>query len=391
MEQSLYSLFNKYLEDRCSEQEILVLLKHFKVSEDEAVLKQLILAELSQEEILDSDLPDVDLRLDVIYANVKSHIKQNNQSNVRTIRLWPRISVAAAIALAVTVGGYIYFNNLKQPFEQPQPSLYANDIAPGKNTATLILTNGKKIILSDAVKGELAKEAGISISKTADGQIVYEVKDIASSSNELNTLSTARGETYSVRLPDGTNVTLNAASSLKYPVSFASLKTRKVELTGEAYFEVAKDKKHPFVVTTNNQEVEVLGTHFNINAYGDEANIKTTLLEGRVRVSGNNKQVVLQPNQQAVFSNDIQVKNVDAEGQIAWKKGEFNFQNNDLKTIMRQLERWYSIEVKYQGNFDKYSFGGSTFRNENLSEVLKVLELSGIKFKAEGKTITVYQ
>ncbi|SMO33664.1 FecR family protein [Solitalea koreensis] len=389
MEQSIYTLFSKYLEDRCSEQEIMLLLKYFKISEDDSALKQLILAELSRKEILDSNLPDVDQRLDLIYTNVESYIKQKAKSNVRAIRLWTRVAVAAVIALTISVGGYLYLSNLKQTFEQTP--IYANEIAPGKNTATLILSNGKKIILSGAINGKLTSDAGVSIAKTDDGQITYEIKDIETASNKINTLSTARGETYQVRLPDGTTVTLNAASSLKYPVSFTSLKLRKVELTGEAYFEVAKDKTHPFVVKTNGQEVEVLGTHFNINAYSDEANIKTTLLEGSVRVSGNDQQVVLQPNQQAVFSNDIQVKNVDVENEIAWKSGDFVFDSDDLESIMRKISRWYNVDVLYDEKPDKkMHFGGIVSRGKNISAVLKIMESTGqVSFKVQGRKITV--
>ncbi|SFH42648.1 FecR family protein [Pedobacter insulae] len=312
----------------------------------------------------------------------------------RTAKLWPRWAAAAAVVIAVISGGYFYYRS--QTSDTKSVAVYANDIAPGKNGATLTLANGQKIYVSDEKAGKLAEESGVSISKTADGQIIYEIASSPLSPRndavQYNTLSTTRGEQFQVRLPDGTLVFLNAESSLKYPTSFAKLDQRQVTLTGEGYFEVAKDKAHPFIVKTTAQEVEVLGTHFNVNAYINEPSIKTTLVEGSVRLrTVNNQQVILKPNEQGtVVSNDLKVSKIDIEPVIAWKNNKFFFEEVDITYIMRMVSRWYDVEVEYQGEIPKSKFAGSVSRYENISEVLKPLESTGkVNFKIQGRRIVV--
>lgn len=302
-------------------------------------------------------------------------------------RLWLKIAVAASILIACFIGGNYYFFSEKKNSEAGYAA--ANDILPGKNAATLTLANGKKIALADAHNGELAKEAGVVITKTSDGRIIYEIKDQRSKSGaQSNTLSTARGETYQVRLPDGTMVWINAATSLTYPASFAALKSRTVELNGEAYFEVSKDKSRPFIVKTAKQELVVLGTHFNINSYTDEGQTLTTLLEGSVKI---NEQTVLKPGEQAQLSDqgNIKVTTANMEEALGWKNGFFLFDKDDLPTVMRQISRWYNISVRYEGEIPKASFDGKVYRNLNLSKVLEVLKYANVKFRLEGKTIVI--
>jgi len=304
---------------------------------------------------------------------------------------WKKVAVAASIVACFGIGAYFYkHNGTKQEINQ----LANNDVAPGKNMATLTLSNGRKIILSSTINGQLAKEAGVSITKTSDGKIVYEVKDNNTAEpNKINTLSTARGETYQVDLPDGSKVWLNAASSLKYPASFTALAERKVELSGEAYFEVAKDKAHPFKVITDKQEVTVLGTHFNINAYADEPAIKTTLLEGSVQVATNSGNTVkIKPGEQAILkSNDVNVTDADIESVMAWKNGDFIFKGEGLETVMLRVARWYNVEVVYDASAPKsLELGGWVSRNKNISTVLKMMESTGkVHFKVEGRRILV--
>lgn len=333
------------------------------------------------------------------------------------IRLWPRIATAAAILLILGTGLWFY-NSRQAGSRHPELVSGSQDIAPGKIGATLTLANGKKIRLSDAANGQIAKEAGISVNKTADGQLIYEVLASGTSSRknqsgtsdpgrETNTLSTAKGETYQVKLPDGSLVCLNAASSLTYTTSLKQATKRIVELRGEGYFQVAKDKKHPFIVKTAQQEVQVLGTHFNINSYESENAVKTTLLEGSVRVSAasdrhtainsrlNTKSplpnTILTPGQQAILLNTgIKVIDVDAESAIAWKNGYFLFDNENIYTIMNMISRWYDVEIEYKGNMDDKIFVGRISRFKNVSEVLKLLEMTGdIHFKVQGRRITV--
>jgi transmembrane sensor len=304
---------------------------------------------------------------------------------------WKKVAVAASIVACFGIGAYFYkHNGTKQEINQ----LANNDVAPGKNMATLILSNGRKIILSSTINGQLAKEAGVIITKTSDGKIVYQVQDNNTNEpNKINTLSTANGETYQVDLPDGSKVWLNAASSLKYPASFAAASVRRVELRGEAYFEVAKDKTHPFRVVTDKQEVTVLGTHFNINAYADEVGVKTTLLEGSVQVAAyNGNTVKIKPGEQAILkSNDIKVAEADIEMVMAWKNGDFIFKGEDLETAMLRVARWYNVEVVYEPSATKsLELGGWVSRSRNISAVLKMMESTGkVHFRIEGRRILV--
>lgn len=301
-------------------------------------------------------------------------------------RLWPKIAVAASIIIACTLGGY-YF--LSEKSDKQNDFAMVNDVLPGKNAATLTLANGKNIALEDAHNGELAKEAGVVITKTSDGQLIYEIKDQGNSGGtKNNSLTTARGETYRVRLPDGSLVWINAATTLSYPASFSALKKRTVELNGEAYFEVAKDRTRPFVVKTAKQELVVLGTHFNINSYTDEAQTVTTLLEGSVRI---NEKTLLKPGEQAQLADNgnIQVHAANVEEALGWKNGFFLFDKDDLPTVMRQISRWYNIDVKYEGEVPKASFDGKVYRNLNLSKALDVLKYANVKFRFEGKTIII--
>jgi len=331
--------------------------------------------------------------------------------------LWPRIAAAAAILLIVGLSIFFYTSYYAPRHLEGSAAtrdLLANDIKPGSNKAYLILSNGKRVSLTDAANGELAKEAGVEITKTADGQVIYTTRhpeggttegpvngsrDISSQGfprhdggrvemTAMNTIETPKGGQYQVRLPDGSKVWLNAASKLIYPVSFNGRGQRMVELSGEAYFEIFKNKLQPFVVKSKNQEVTVLGTHFNVNTYDDEPNTKTTLLEGSVKVN----EAVLKPGQQSILARGkINVIPADLTETMAWQKGDFVFKNEALESIMRKICRWYNVEVIYVGKIDtKQTFSGQISRNKNISEVLKALESSGtLKFKIEGRKIRI--
>lgn len=317
----------------------------------------------------------------------KRYNEKTIQTNRSELRLWLRLG-AAAIFFVIGFAIFFYMNP-KFRMTKPEPTgAYANDIAPGTNGATLTLANGKKIKLIAAKNGQVASEAGVTITKTSGGQVVYE---IVSKGTEqfLHTLSTTGGQQYQLILPDRSKVWLNAASSIKYPSSFAALKNRVIELNGEAYFEVAKDKMHPFIVKTAQQEVEVLGTHFNIYAYNNGEETKTTLLEGSVQLNGG---ILLKPNEQGTSSaNGISVKVVNANDAIAWKQGDFIFKNQELTTTMRQIARWYNVAIIYEPNAPKQlKLGGSISRANQLSVVLKAMEKTGkVKFRLEGRRVIV--
>jgi len=314
-------------------------------------------------------------------------------------RLWPRIAVAAAAVVAITLGVWLYEIASSRSVSRSD-EIVQNDIAPGRNTATLTLANGKTVTLSDAKTGVMINASKFTYSdgtvldpssRGTEGSLDHTTsRDVSSRRHDGKgnniAVATPRGGTYQVVLPDGTEVWLNADSKISFPTQFAETK-RRVSLEGEAYFQVAKDKKHPFIVESKGQQVEVLGTHFNISSYADEGSVKTTLLEGSVNVNG----TILRPNQQAILKGSaLQIKTVDPSVAIAWKNGEFVFNEEPLQDIMRMVARWYDVEVVYE-NIDKNKpFGGSVSRFENISKVLEKLELTGsVHFKIEGRRVTV--
>lgn len=310
-------------------------------------------------------------------------------------KLWKRLSIAASILLIS--GLSFYALNTRTLHLGLEKTEIINDIPPGTEQAILTLANGKKIVLDAAVNGKIAEQAGISITKTADGQLVYELTESTkenggSAADDFNTIATPRGGQYQLNLPDGSRVWLNAASSLKYPIRFGE-KNRKVELQGEGYFEVSKDPSRPFSVKSGTQELEVLGTHFNINSYSDDPARKTTLMEGSVRISSKlwKQPKVLLPGQQAVASNDgVKVIQVNPEEVLDWKNGNFVFQDEPLESIMRKVARWYDVEVSYQAAPADLTFTGVVSRAKNISAVLNALDKTGkVHFKVEGKKVTV--
>jgi len=303
-----------------------------------------------------------------------------------------RFAIAASIFIFSAIGIYLFLVH-SQPRQQvainkPQKQ----DVAPGGNKAVLTLADGSTIVLNSAKVGKLARQGNIIIKKSADGQISY--KDVAvtphgSTGIIYNTAATPQGGQYQFILSDGTKVWLNAASSIKYPVVFNGSE-RKVELTGEAYFEVAHNAKKPFKVISNGQTVEVLGTHFNINAYTDEQAIKTTLLQGSVKVSAEGASNIIKPGEQARFEHGaINVANVDLDEVVAWKNGFFFFDDYNIHDVMRQLSRWYNVDVKYEGQLPARKFSGEISRNVNISQILDILSFKKIHYKIEGRTITV--
>jgi transmembrane sensor len=315
-------------------------------------------------------------------------------SNRRKIRLMKWAAVAS-ILLLISVGGYFGFysrNNApveisKTTNKHIQPG---KDVAPGGNKAVLTLVDGSIIDLDSAQNGTLATQGNIKVIKGEDGQLFYYVDQENSTAVGYNTISTPRGGKYEIVLSDGTRVWLNAASSLKFPASFTG-KIREVVLTGEGYFEVAKNAMMPFQVKVDHMTVEVLGTHFNVNAYSEEPDIETTLLEGSIKIKKAGKVQILSPGEQAKFTSSgiFLNKNADLQQVMAWKEGFFLFDNTDIYTLMRQVARWYDVEVNFEGKIAVEGFTGKISRNVPLSKFLKVLELNEMHIKTEGKKITI--
>ena len=311
-----------------------------------------------------------------------------------------RISIAATLVIATAASLYFFANKEKAGPEYFAEISPKNDIDPGNNNkAILTLADGSKISLDDAAKGFVARQGNTSITKTEDGQIVYikNIDDISgiSGRSAANTIQTPKGGRYKISLPDGSKVWLNSASTLTYPTTFTNTE-RKVKLKGEAYFEIARNKSRPFRVESNNQVVEVLGTHFNINSYEDEDYIKTTLLKGSVRVilkSAKPNAQLLKPGEQSLTSNSqsgIKIQNTDTEKAIAWKNGYFKFKNTPIREIMKEIERWYDVELVYDGKLAPDEFTGYISTDVKISGVLKMLEESGgIKFSVKGRKLKV--
>ncbi|GEP94658.1 FecR family protein [Chitinophaga cymbidii] len=307
-----------------------------------------------------------------------------------------RIWQAAAIVL-ILAGSTLLFRKYFLPSNHQNDTTQTAVITPGKNKAVLTLADGSQITLDDASSGKLASQQGLNVIKAANGQLIYDFSMNGAGDQQpaaFNTLYTPKGGQYQVTLPDGTKVWLNSDSKLNFPVAFRG-KERKVTLTGEAYFEVSHMKNNPFIVTTANQSIEVLGTHFNVNSYADEQTISTTLLEGSVRVSNlftKNAQT-LKPGQQSNLSRhtgDIAVKNVHAEEVIAWKNGYFLFDNQDLPAILRTVSRWYDVEIEFQYTGKYERFGGTFSRSSGLRDILNNLEeLGNVHFSIDQRKIIV--
>lgn len=444
------NLFNRLLEGELSPQDTDDIIAWLGKEELDSDTKELIVAQLKQfvdpEKIspqvilaLEAKLPAI-FRLASEEATVASSDQQSNsieiasENRVDNIRPAHRIHFlktawfryAAAILIVFGSVAYLWINNRndKDLAAATDNKRLSSDVGPGGEKAVLTLADGRKIILDSAANGNLAQQGNAQIVKLSNGQLTYNLKGSSSKEIMWNTMATPKGGQYQLTLPDDTKVWLNAASSITYPAVFVGNK-REVKIAGEVYFEVAKNKQKPFVVDVDEKSlVEALGTSFNINSYTDEESIKTTLLEGSVRVLKTNTTatatspglqpksseaddklkgaVILKPGQQAtiavVASADSQLENTagisivnnpDIEKTLAWKNGLFNFNGVDLYALMRQLERWYDIKVQYQGSVPNVIFKGEMYRNVNLSDVLAALQKMGVKFRMDGKTLIV--
>jgi transmembrane sensor len=330
-----------------------------------------------------------------IFNKINREIKKNGSPIKKMIPMWLRY----AAAIFLFAGCFICYNaNTHHPVRQrvlaKRQKAVKNDAGPGGNKAVLTLANGSKINLSDVKNGVLASQGQTVLKKDKDGRIIYEAPggNAVDSSAIFNTITIPRGGQFQVVLSDGSKVWLNSSSSITFPAVF-SKSERKVTITGEVYFEVAKNKAKPFRVIAREQTVEVLGTHFNINAYSDEDALKTTLVEGSVKVTAGAQSVVLKPEQQASIAagqaGRIRVTAVDTENVLAWTTGNFQFEKAEIPLIMREAARWYDVDIKYEGEMPKRRFTGSISRSVNLSELLKMLKYTGINFKIAGKTIVV--
>jgi len=305
-------------------------------------------------------------------------------------RYWKKWLAAAALVGIIGAGAWLWVNRHAWRSTNNVQQQIAKDIAPGGNKAVLTLANGSRIILTSIGKGTIAHQGNVIVSKMDSGRLAYKALDLSHNEILYNTLTTPKAGQFQLVLPDGTKVWLNNASSLRYPVMFGG--GREVTLDGEAYFEAAKDPSKPFKVKVNQMIIEVLGTSFNISAYTDETTIKTTLLSGSIRVSHSGQSVNLQPGEQALLTNGMELtikSNANLDAAVAWKNGLFTFDKANLSAVMRQLARWYDLDVRYKGNIPSREFVGYIERDLNLSQVLEILKVNNVHFKVEGRTVTI--
>jgi len=329
----------------------------------------------------------------LLLNRIEREIGWKKQTVVR--RLWPRIAAAAAVLVFLSAG--LFFHLRETPKGQQSAADFKNDIAPGGNKAILSLTGGKKIVLSDAKVGSVELHGGVSAEKRNAGLLDYSVAS-AGGAMVFDTISIPRKGQFTVKLSDGTLVSLNSETRLRFPERFSG-DVREVELiSGEAYFAVAHNKRVPFRVRLAGQLVEDVGTEFNIKAYGDEPAVVTTLVEGAVRVrskvsaSGGAGPVLSpKPGQEVVWQDgEMKVQEANIAEAVAWKKGDFRFYNTDIYSVMRQLARWYDIEVAFEGKPTNEGFYATVSRSKNISAALRALERTKtVHFRVEGRRVTV--
>lgn len=414
MEENYYIEFlEKYIQNQHTPEEHALFLKWFNsISSQQA---QQVMNYYTQIAGHQPDFSQVDENTSLI-KKIEDRIDQIEnpayETEASVFGLWSllrRFSAAAVIVLIGIGSYYIFLNKTRKP-EIANQKIETNDAAPGGNKAMLTLSDGSKINLNEADAGQIASQSGIKINKVTDGQLVYakqEANSLADNkTNIFNQITTPKAGQYQIDLSDGTKVWLNSLSSIRFPAVFNG-DERKVEITGEVYFEVASyrrdSRKIPFLVVCNNQVIEVLGTHFNVNSYRDEAVVKTTLLEGSVKVyplqgsAGKAGQSVkLKPGEQSIVkqskanASGIAVEKVDTESAIAWQKGFFKFKDTNIQEVMRQLSRWYDLDVVYNGPLPEEQFTGYVSKKVAVSNVLAILEEGGgVKFSVKDKKVEV--
>lgn len=394
MDQSSFTeLFQKYINNNCTPEEVDQLMELLENNGQGQAGEELLRSELlaGMEPVEDSD-PALRQVLQKRFQAIEQHIaSQQPRSGIFRLT-W--IRAAAAVLLILLGSGIWYWLNRNS--NDVKPAIVENiDIAPGGNKAVLTLAGGQTIVLDNAANGTISQQGNATVSKQG-GRLIYDVTGPQNGAAGYNTLSVPRGGQYQLTLPDGTQVWLNAISSIRYPVTFAG-NERRVYITGEAYFEVKPASQQPFIVEVRTssgtaEEVQVLGTHFNINAYEDEPHIATTLIQGKISVAQSGTPVILAPGQQArVSQHKLQIiSKADIDQTMAWKNGLFRFDGVDLKTVMRQLARWYDLEIIYEpGAPVNELFNGEMQRNLNLSQVINGLDGMGVHIRKEGRQLII--
>lgn len=391
------AFLQKFLAHTHSPEEHQVFLNWLKTANEKDVEQVLIEYEALVLQTRFTTVPDNRLLESIeIRLNEEAAVYKPQAVIVRTIPWWRKKWVAAAaVLIIISTATYFWLNRNKQQVMEEKKMASMQDIPPGGNRAILTLADGSTIVLDSAKNGAIARQGNSTVTKLEGGQLAYSTPTETEQKIIYNTIHTPKGGQYILMLPDGTKAWLNADSWIKYPVSFTG-NSRQVEMNGEVYFEVAKNSQKPFKVNNANLSVEVLGTHFNVNSYDDEQTKTVTLLEGSIkcRPANDNKEssLLLEPGWQAILTSGSETRvdqSADTAAIVAWKNGWFQFENADIATIMRQIARWYNVEVKFEKNIT-HRFFVEISRNTNVSEVLRALELTGrVHFKVEGRLISV--
>ena len=389
-------IFKKYLDNQCSPEEVRILLAYFNDPENEKQLRELIKNSLEAIET-DNNESQWQPATDKIFDTIKRELKP---AKGKIVPLYRRTWIRVAAAVILLVGCYSLYKyiNIKgtDKREIAKSDTTNNEIGPGGNKAILTLADGSTINLGTAVSGTLAEQGNTTLVKNADGQLTYTSLNEKPAQLFQNSVTTPRGGQHQITLSDGSKAWLNAASSIDFPVAFTGIE-RIVKITGEVYFEVANNAAMPFKVKIGDKaEVEVLGTHFNVNAYSDEPTITTTLLEGSVKVSGptQNNSTTIKPGEQAQLNanNQITVNKIENAKQVVdWKNGTFSFDSSDLEMTLRQLARWYDVSIIFEGAIPKKKFSGEMQRDLSLSQVTKLLEKNNVYCRIEGKNLVVLE
>jgi len=387
------SLIDKYTTGTLTQEETAQLQHLLQSKEHLDQLELMILAELKQDRPAEEG--DEAIR-SAIFEKLEAQMTLHDGQHVIPIRPYQnrkwRYLAAACIILLITGGTFLYLHRQtsKTPALAAQPAPHKK-ISPGSSKATLTLADGSEIQLDDSNKGNIAVQGGIKVIKLDNGILAYNGKN-TTGETMYNTIRTPRGGQYEVVLPDGTHAWLNSASSLRFPATFSGPR-REVTLTGQGYFEVAQNKDHPFIVHAGVTDIKVLGTSFDIMAYGDEPECNTTLVNGAVIVNHKGAEHQLKPGEQAhldLSSQSMGIRKADVEEVIAWKNGKFQFGKSNIKTIMRQIARWYDVEVEYNGDLSGLQLSGILSRKGDVSELLDALEETGdVHFTTDNNKIIV--
>lgn len=398
----LESLYTKFLTGTCSDAELRSLFEHFESTGQHSPLASMIMATLQENTEL-SD-PALKKRVDKLLGQTDSYVEallQQSQTQstdhsvkkVWTSRYWKYYASAAALIVCLLTG-LLFWQRHHSAENRSAATLEPKTFSPGTDKAILTLPDGKQVVLLPNSKDTISRDPDINMLNGRDGlTVTARSKEDAPMRSALNTLSTPNGTQYKLQLADGTKVWLNAGSSLKFPSVFSG-KTRQVELSGEAYFEVAHRAHQPFSVSLPKLKVEVLGTHFNVKAYPNESNIETTLLQGAVKVSSRDRAVLLKPGEQSRYSQSNallgEAHKVDVAAIAAWREGIFSFNNTDISEVFRQLSRWYNIQIVFRGHIPVRKFSGGFERQASLEQVIQILNESNIKCTVKDNKLVIY-